>query len=74
MTRKRKLLSVVGMSLVVLAACDGSDGVLGNAQAQFGNVFAAAFNAPGTAEPSEALAIRYQGVNGVSLTAEPVDI
>ena len=74
MTRNRKLLSVAGVSLVVLAACDGSDGVIGNVQAQFGKDFAMAFNADSTAEPSEQLSIRYLGVNGVSLTAEPVDI
>ena len=76
MTRNKKLLTAFVASLAFLAACDGSDGVLGNAQAQFGNQFAAAFNAKNTADPKEDpnLVIVYKGVTGVDFTADPLDI
>jgi phosphoglycolate phosphatase-like HAD superfamily hydrolase len=76
MTRKAKLLSALGLSLAVLVACDGSDGVVGNAQAQFGSLFAAAFNADANADPKDDpdLAIVYNGVQDVDLTADPLDI
>ena len=76
MTRKTKLLSSLGATLALLAACDGSDGALGNAQAQFGNLFAAAYNADSLADPADDpnLVIVYNGVSGVDLTADPLDI
>ena len=76
MTRNVKLLSVLVGSLAILAACDGSDGVAGNAQAQFGSLFAAAFNADANAAPADDpdLVIVFGGVTGVDLTADPLDI
>lgn len=76
MTRKGKLYSTLAASFVVLAACDGSDGVLGNAQAQFGPMFAAAFNgtADDDAKDDPNLVITYGGVDGVDLNADPLDI
>ena len=76
MTRKGKLYSTLAASLVVLAACDGSDGVMGNPQSQFGPMFAAAFNAgpDDDAKPSEELVITYGGFEGVDLNADPLDI
>ena len=76
MTRKSKLLSMLVASLVILAACDGSDGVMGNAQSQFGRQFAAAFNgAPDSdARDDPNLVITYGGVTGVDLNADPLDI
>lgn len=73
MTRNRKILTGVGLSFVVLAACDGSDGTFGNPASQFGEAFAAAFNADSTDTPAEDLTITYLGVTGVNLTADPVD-
>ena len=76
MTRNGKLLSMLVASLVILAACDGSDGVMGNAQSQFGKQFAAAFNAKTAADPKDDpnLVITYKGVTGVDYTADPLDI
>ena len=76
MTRKGKLLSTLAASLVVLAACDGSDGVLGNSQAQFGSLFASAFNAGPDADAKDDpnLEITYGGVSGVDLEADPLDV
>lgn len=74
MMLNRKLLTGMGLSLVFLAACDGADGVVGNAQSQFGPAFAAAFNALSTDVPSEDLTIVYRGVTGVSLTEQPIDL
>ena len=76
MTRKSKLLSTFAATLALLAACDGSDGVMGNASSQFGNQFAAAFNAKSTAAAKDDpnLVITYKGVTGVNYTADPVDI
>ena len=73
MTRNGKILTGVGLSFVVLAACDGSNGVFGNPAFQFGPIFAAAFAADDNATPAEDLRITYLGVDGVSLTADPVD-
>ena len=76
MTRNRKLLSIFVASLVILAACDGSDGVMGNAQAQFGKNFAAAFNGGPDSDVRDDpnLVITYGGVTGVDLNADPLDI
>lgn len=76
MTRKGKLFSSLAATLVILAACDGSDGIAGNPQAQFGTLFAAAFNggADDDAKDDPNLGITYGGVDGVDLDADPVDI
>ena len=76
MTSKAKLLTSLGATLALLVACDGSDGAMGNAQAQFGNLFAAAYNAKNTADPADDpnLVIVYNGVTGVDYTADPLDI
>ena len=76
MTRNVKLLSALGVSLAVLAACDENIGVPGNAQTQFGALFAAAFNADTNAPPADDpdLVIVYKGVTGVDITADPLDI
>ena len=82
MTRKRKLLSVLGVSLVVLAACDGSDGVFGNPASQFGENFEVAFGAGSNDAPrdnsadgtKDDLTITFAGDEGVSLTDQPLDI
>lgn len=73
MTRNRKILTGAGLSLIVLAACDGSDGVIGNPSFQFGEAFVNAFNAGADTVPAEDLRISYLGVDGVNLTADPVD-
>lgn len=73
MTRNRKFLTAVGLSLVVLAACDGSDGAFGNPASQFGEAFAAAFGADANSVPTETLTIAFQGTPGVNLTAAPLD-
>lgn len=74
MTLNSKLLTGMGLSLAFLAACDGSDGVMGNAASQFGPAFETAFNALSTDVPQEDLTIVYRGVTGVSLTEQPIDI
>ena len=76
MTRKCKLFASLGASLAVLVACDGSDGVLGNPQAQFGSMFETAFNAGPDADAQDDpnLGIAYGGVDGVDLAADPLDI
>ena len=76
MTLNGKLLSTLAATLVILAACDGSDGVLGNPQSQFGTLFAAAFNggADDDATDDPNLEIVYGGVDGVDLDADPLDI
>ena len=76
MTRKGKQLSTIAASLALLAACDGSDGILGNPQAQFGTMFEAAFNAGSDADAKDEpnLGIAYGGVDGVDLEADPLDI
>ena len=73
MTRSKKTLTGVGLTFALLAACDGSDGAFGNPAAQFGETFAAAFGAAPATAPAEDLLIAYLGVQGVNLTAEPVD-
>ena len=73
MTRKGKIWAGLGLSLVVLAACDGN-GVIGDAAAQFGQTFAAAFRADANAAPVDAAAITYLGLTEPSLTAAPVDL
>ena len=73
MTRNRKFLAGAGLSFLVLAACDGSDGTFGNPAFQFGEVFAKAFAADRNSVPVEDLRITYLGVEGVNLTADPVD-
>lgn len=73
MKRNSKILTSLGVSLVILAACDGSDGTFGNPASQFGDVFAAAFNADPNDAPTENLKISYLGKQNVDLTAEPVD-
>lgn len=76
MTRRGKCLSALTASFAFLAACDGSDGVLGNAQSQFGPAFAAAFNTPSDGMPKDGadLAIEYRGTKGVDPTATPIDL
>lgn len=73
MTRNGKILSWVGLSLVFLAACDGSDGAFGNPALQFGEIFTKAFAADSNAAPTDDLRISYLGVDGVNLTADPID-
>lgn len=73
MTRNSKFLTGAGLSLLVLAACDGSDGTFGNPAFQFGEVFARAFAADRNSVPTEELRITYLGVDGVNQTADPVD-
>lgn len=73
MTRNRNILTGVGMSLAILAACDGSDGILGNPASQFGPAFEAAFNAGPNDVPSQNLLITYLGNDDVSLIDAPVD-
>lgn len=61
MTRSRKL-SVAGiLSLGVLVACGGGSAI-GDAAAQFGQSFAAAFRATDQAEPVEPAAITFNRV------------
>lgn len=75
MTRTRKLGWTAGVSLLVLAACDGSDGIIGNPSTQFGSIFAAAFAADMNAAPvNDPLTITYRGTTGPSLTAAPLDL
>jgi hypothetical protein len=73
MTRKGKIWGGLGLSLAVLAACDGG-AVIGDAASQFGQSFAAAFRADANATPVDAAAITYLGSAGPSLTAAPVDL
>lgn len=73
MTRKGKIWGGLGLSLVVLAACDGG-AVIGDAASQFGQTFATAFRADANAAPVDAVAITYLGGSGPSLTAAPVDL
>ncbi len=73
MTRARKLSITAALSLAILAACGGGGGQIGDAAAQFGQSFAAAFRAVDTAEPIEPGAITYLRVADENLTAEPVD-
>ncbi len=76
MTRTRKLSITAALSLAILAACGGG-GQIGDAAAQFGQSFAAAFRSVDTAEPVEPGAITYLRVADADeearLTQEPVD-
>jgi ABC-type glycerol-3-phosphate transport system substrate-binding protein len=76
MTRSRKLTIMGVLSLAVLAACGGG-GQIGDAAAQFGQSFAAAFRAVDTAEPVEPGPVTYLQVADANedarLTQEPVD-
>lgn len=77
MTRSRKLSIAAVLSLAILAACGGGSGVIGDAAAQFGPSFAAAFRAVDTAEPIEPGPVVYMGVadsdEAARLMQEPVD-
>jgi hypothetical protein len=73
MTRKGKIWGGLGLSLAVLAACDGG-AVIGDAASQFGQTFAAAFRADDNAAPVDATAITFAGATGPNLTAAPVDL
>jgi hypothetical protein len=77
MTRARKLSITAVLSLAILAACGGGGGQIGDAAAQFGQSFAAAFRAVDTAESVEPGPITYLQVadanEEVRLTQEPVD-
>lgn len=75
MSSKAKLWSGLGLSVAILVACDGADGVLGNPAAQFGTFFLTAFNVPanGTPLPTDGEQITYLGVVGVNSSAQPVD-
>lgn len=84
MTNNIKLLSVLCVSVFMLAACDDSDVVAddGNEDAnmaevadQFGPGFAAAFRADPNSEPvdTDDIVITFLGVNGPNFTADPID-
>ncbi len=78
MTRSRKLSITAVLSLAILAACGGGGGgQIGDAAAQFGQPFAAAFRAGATAEPAEPGAVTYLTVadtnEAARLTQEPVN-
>jgi hypothetical protein len=73
MTRNGKIWGGLGLSLAVLAACDGG-AVIGDAASQFGQTFAAAFRADANAAPVDAMAITFAGATGPSLTGAPVDL
>jgi hypothetical protein len=60
-------------TVALVAACGGGGGG-GDAVSRFGQDFARTFRAPANAEPSEPGLIRFQGVVGPVLDAEPVDI
>lgn len=76
MTRSRKLSLAAVFSLAILAACGGSEQI-GDAAAQFGQSFAAAFRSPDTAEPAEPGEVTFLRVadtdEPMRLTQEPVD-
>lgn len=73
MTRKGKIWGGLGLSLAVLAACDGGT-IVGDAASQFGQSFAAAFRADANAAPVDAVPITFAGATGPNLTAAPVDL
>jgi ABC-type glycerol-3-phosphate transport system substrate-binding protein len=78
MTRSRKLSITAILSLAILAACGGGGGgQIGDAAAQFGQSFAAAFRSVDTAEPVEPGPVTYLQVADANeelrLTQEPVD-
>ncbi len=79
-----KLLSVLCVSVFMLAACDDSDVVAGDGDDdanmaevadQFGPGFAAAFRADPNGEPvdTDDIVITFLGVDGPNLTADPID-
>jgi hypothetical protein len=76
MTRAYKHAAMVILALAILAACGGG-GQIGDAAAQFGQPFAAAFRAVDTADPVEPGAITYLRVadadEAARLVQEPVD-
>jgi ABC-type glycerol-3-phosphate transport system substrate-binding protein len=76
MTRSSKLSFTAMLSLAILAACGGG-GQIGDAAAQFGQSFAAAFRAVDTAGPIEPGPITYLLVADANedarLMQEPVD-
>jgi ABC-type phosphate transport system substrate-binding protein len=76
MTRARKRSVTAILALAILAACGGG-GQIGDAAAQFGQPFAAAFRALDTAEPVEPGAITYLRVADADEVTramqEPVD-
>jgi hypothetical protein len=76
MTRAYKHAAMVIVALAILAACGGG-GQIGDAAAQFGQPFAAAFRAVDTADPVEPGAITYLRVadadEAARLVQEPVD-
>lgn len=74
MKTRQKLLVGLAAALSVLAACDGSDGVAGNVQSQFGPAFQAAFNAAPNSTPAEPGDIIFRGTIGPVLTGTPIDI
>ncbi len=77
MTRSRKLSITAALSLAILAACGGGGGQIGDAAAQFGQPFAAAFRSLDTAEPNEPGPVTFLQVADANeearLTQEPVD-
>jgi ABC-type glycerol-3-phosphate transport system substrate-binding protein len=77
MTQARKLSILAILSLAVLGACGGGGGQIGDAAAQFGQSFAAAFRAADTAGPIEPGPITYLQVADANedarLMQEPVD-
>jgi hypothetical protein len=76
MTRAYKHSAMAILALAVLAACGGG-GQIGDAAAQFGQPFAAAFRAADTADPVEPGAVTYLRVadadEATRLLQEPVD-
>jgi ABC-type glycerol-3-phosphate transport system substrate-binding protein len=77
MTRARKLSITAILSLAILAACGGGGGQIGDAAAQFGQSFAAAFRATDRAEPAEPGPVTFLQVADTNeemrLTQEPVE-
>ncbi len=87
MIRNRKLLlSVFGVSLLILGACEGGSDNLNvvqdpgaqpgtTVQDQFGAGFAAAFNADPNSEPvdTDNIVITFRGVDGPNFTEDPID-
>lgn len=76
MTRNARPAAALILGLAILAACGGG-GQIGDAAAQFGQPFAAAFRAVETAEPVEPGAITYLRIADADEVArlgqEPVD-
>jgi hypothetical protein len=74
MKTRQKLFAGLAGGLIVLAACDGSDGFAANPQSQFGAAFLAAFNAEPNSIPVEPGDIIFRGKVGPTLTGTPLDI